>query len=394
MVLDRECNISIDADADARIRRPIATMRDTLLAEHLGCEVADIVRERDSRVAAQSRGTSHAGRTRSGSLAGTRSVDSSRCAHRSRNALAADELVDQFVPKERTRPLIGRYAALNVLALLIVGVVALGHWTPLGDYLNLRSLTNATQHVDELPLAPLWIVLGYVAAAVVSVPVTLLIASMGIVFGATWGDIYSFAGTTLAAAISFWLGGWLGRDAVRRLAGARVNRLSERVAKRGIVAVVVLRLLPVAPFAIVNLVAGASHIRMHDFMIGTMLDMGPGIFLTVAFANQFLVSLRHLTVGSFVVLIGIGAVLIGLSILLQRFLGSADKPQSAHEGAPSDADKPRASDAAQRASRLRERGDMPRDSLTMPNGSSPRPADEVNSRHRCKMPASQTTPRQ
>jgi phospholipase D1/2 len=194
---------------------------------------------------------------------------------------------------------------------------------------------------------------------------------MGIVFGAGWGGLYAFIGTTVAAGVSFCIGNWLGRDAVRKLAGARVNRLSERVAKRGIVAVVVLRLLPVAPFAIVNLVAGASHIRMRDFMIGTMLGMGPGIFLTVAFAHQLVSSLRRPTAGSFAVLIGIGAVLIGLSLLLQRFLGGANKVAEVHEGAPSDADKPRASDEAERAQRLRERAgeSMPRDA---------RP-DEVNS---------------
>jgi phospholipase D1/2 len=386
MVLDSECNISIDAGADARIRRAIARMRDTLLAEHLGCDIADIVRERDAR-----------GSMNAAILALQRDRDD----HRTlvdldpevspeldqlippdalidpETPIAADELVDQFVPAERTRPLIGRYAALGVLALLIVGVVGLWHWTPLGDYLNVRSLAGATRSIEALPLAPLWIVLCYVAAAVVSVPVTLLIASMGIVFGAAWGGIYAFIGTTIAASISFWLGGWLGRDAVRRLAGARVNRLSERVAKRGIVAVVVLRLLPVAPFAIVNLVAGASHIRMRDFMIGTMLGMGPGIFLTVAFANQFVASLRHPTIGSFAVLIGIGAALIGLSILLQRMLGGADK-RDAHEGAPSDADKPRASDEAQRASRLRERGDLPRDPSNAAASSSQSRPDEVN----------------
>ncbi len=114
--------------------------------------------------------------------------------------IAADKLVDQFVPAERTRPLIGRYAALGVLALVVVIVAGLWHWTPLGDYLNLKSLADATRHIEALPFAPLLIVLGYVVAAVLSAPVTLLIATMGIVFGATWGGIYAFAGTTRCAS--------------------------------------------------------------------------------------------------------------------------------------------------------------------------------------------------
>lgn len=385
MVLDSECNVSIDAGADKRLRSAIATMRDTLLAEHLGCQVADVVREREAR----------------GSLNATiQALSRDRNEHRTlvpldpevsreldqlippealvdpETPIAADELVDQFVPAEKTRPLIGRFALLGVLALLIVGVAAAWHWTPLGEYVNLKSLTNATRRIDALPLAPLWILLCYVAAAVIAVPITLLIATTGLVFGAGWGSAYAFAGTIIAASVSYLLGQWLGRDAVRKLAGARVNRLSERVARRGIVAVVVLRLLPVAPFAIVNLVAGASHLRMRDFLIGTLLGMGPGILLTVAFAHQLVASLRHPTIGSFAVLIGIGAVLIGVSILLQRFLGRRDKHEDeVPEGAPSDADKARASDEAQRASRLREQSAMQRDTA---DDASSRNHDEVS----------------
>jgi phosphatidylserine/phosphatidylglycerophosphate/cardiolipin synthase-like enzyme/uncharacterized membrane protein YdjX (TVP38/TMEM64 family) len=391
MVLDSECNVSIDAGADVRIRRAIARMRDTLLAEHLGCETEDIECEHDTR---SDPSVVPGG---GGMNAAIQALLRDREEHRTlvpldpqvsteldqlippealidpETPIAAGELVDQFVPAEKTRPLIGRFALLGALALMVVVVAGLWHWTPLGDYVNLRSLTHATRRIDALPLAPLWFVLCYVAAAVISVPVTVLIAATGLVFGASWGGVYAFLGTTAAAAVSYSIGNWLGRDAVRKLAGARVNRLSERVAKRGIVAVVVLRLLPVAPFAIVNLVAGASHIRMRDFMIGTMLGMGPGIFLTVAFAHQLIASLRRPTVGSFAVLIGIGAVLIGVSLLLQRFLGRGDAPD-VHEGAPGDADKPRASDEAKRASELRNTGVMPRD----PAARNERP-DEVSS---------------
>jgi phospholipase D1/2 len=83
-------------------------------------------------------------------------------------------------------------------------------------------------------------------------------------------------------------------------------------------------------------------------------------------------SLRDPTAGSFAVLIGIGVVLIGLSLLLQRFLGNKSETQAhAHEGAPSDADKPRASDEAERAQRLHDRG--------MPKEADARRADEVRS---------------
>lgn len=39
MVLDTECNIAIDANGDPRIQGALALMRNTLLAEHLGCDL-------------------------------------------------------------------------------------------------------------------------------------------------------------------------------------------------------------------------------------------------------------------------------------------------------------------------------------------------------------------
>jgi phospholipase D1/2 len=46
------------------------------------------------------------------------------------------------------------------------------------------------------------------------------------------------------------------------------------------------RLVPIAPFTLVNLVAGASNIRFVDYMLGTMLGMAPGITMMSALGYQ------------------------------------------------------------------------------------------------------------
>jgi phosphatidylserine/phosphatidylglycerophosphate/cardiolipin synthase-like enzyme/uncharacterized membrane protein YdjX (TVP38/TMEM64 family) len=336
MVLDTECNIAIDAKGDPRIQAVLARMRDSLLAEHLGCETDEFAGELDARhsmndaIAALMRDAAE-NRTLE-RLNPTVTPDVDRLVPPEalidpEKPVEAEQLVGQFVPVEKPHRLIGRFAMLGVLALLIVGFAAAWHWTPLGDYLNLAALARQTRRIDTLPLAPLWILLAYVLAAVVSIPVTLLIATTGLVFGAAWGSFYALVGTLAAAAVTYLLGEWLGRDVVRRVAGARVNKLSERVAKRGLVAVVILRILPVAPFTIVNLVAGASMIGLRDFMLGTLIGMGPGILLTVAFAHQLVASLRHPTAASFGVLIGIGVTLVAISVVLQRFLGRKERAE-------------------------------------------------------------------
>lgn len=55
----------------------------------------------------------------------------------------------------------------------------------------------------------------------------------------------------------------------------------------------VVRTLPIAPFTIVNLVAGASQIRFTDYVLGTLLGMAPGILAVTIFTDRLLAFLKH-----------------------------------------------------------------------------------------------------
>lgn len=64
---------------------------------------------------------------------------------------------------------------------------------------------------------------------------------------------------------------------MRKLAGDRLNRISRKLAQHGLLTIVTIRVVPVAPFTIINLVAGASHIKFRDYVVGTALGMAPGM---------------------------------------------------------------------------------------------------------------------
>jgi phospholipase D1/2 len=100
-----------------------------------------------------------------------------------------DECVGQFVPVETPRRLIGGFA---LLAMAIVGFAAAWHWTPLGRYAQSKALTQVAQCIDVLAIAP-----AYVLTAVISVAITLLTTSTGLVFDAAWGSFYALAGRSL-----------------------------------------------------------------------------------------------------------------------------------------------------------------------------------------------------
>jgi uncharacterized membrane protein YdjX (TVP38/TMEM64 family) len=112
----------------------------------------------------------------------------------------------------------------------------------------------------------------------------------------------------------------MGRETVQKLLGPRINRLSRRIAKRGILAMVVIRMLPIAPFTVVNMVAGASHISFRDYLIGTLLGMLPGIIITVTFVHHLAEAVRNPSMSTVAVLGMVAALIIALAMGLQRLL--------------------------------------------------------------------------
>jgi phospholipase D1/2 len=88
-----------------------------------------------------------------------------------------------------------------------------------------------------------------------------------------------------------------------------LNRLSKRLARQGLVTVALVRNLPIAPFTIVNMVAGASRIKFKDFLLGTALGMAPGIFAITVFTNRLLQAIREPGWSNIAIATGIAGIL-------------------------------------------------------------------------------------
>jgi uncharacterized membrane protein YdjX (TVP38/TMEM64 family) len=190
----------------------------------------------------------------------------------------------------------------------------------LRDFVALGSLVRMLQTLDASPLAPLLVLAGYVIGGLVVVPVTALIAATGIVFGPVVGTFYSLTGALLSAAVTYALGRRIGRHGVRRLAGSRLNRITRRLARKGTMAIAIARLLPIAPFSVVNAVAGASHIRPREFLLGTAIGMLPGIIAIVVFVDRVTAAVTDPRPYNFVMLIGFAALVIVIALSIYRRL--------------------------------------------------------------------------
>jgi uncharacterized membrane protein YdjX (TVP38/TMEM64 family) len=185
-----------------------------------------------------------------------------------------------------------RLLALLAAVALLLGLAAAWTWSPLQAWLDIDLVVGALQRFG-LSFGPLAAVAGFALALAAAVPLTFLTLVAIVAFGPWTGFACALPGALIGASVSYLAGAGLGREVVERLGGARVNQLSRRLARRGVLAIVVLRLTPVAPFAIVNMVAGASHIRLRDLLLGTAIGMTPSTLAMMFFMDRIIAGLRQ-----------------------------------------------------------------------------------------------------
>jgi uncharacterized membrane protein YdjX (TVP38/TMEM64 family) len=111
-----------------------------------------------------------------------------------------------------------------------------------------------------------------------------LIAAAVVAFGPWAGFLYSWIGTEVSALVGFFLGRRFGADILRRYAGQGVQDFMGMVGENGFLASLIVRLVPSAPFIVVNMAAGVTPMRVSAFAIGTGIGILPKIALT-AFAG-------------------------------------------------------------------------------------------------------------
>src|SRR5690606_27624886 len=243
MATDTECNLVIEArgnDAEAsRIKAAIANMRNRLLAEHLGT-TTDAVQQAISRhglhgaVRALHKPERNLREMEPVVMPDIDGLIPEQAPFDPEKPIEPDELVSQLVPRDAHKPLPRRLIGLGTFALALAALAVAWRWTPLREWVNLASLVELARQLEDMPFTPIAVIGSYVIAGLVMMPVTLLIAVTGIVFGPVEGFIYAMAGTLLSGATTYGVGWRLGRDTVRRLVGPRINRLSRHIAKQGI----------------------------------------------------------------------------------------------------------------------------------------------------------------
>jgi uncharacterized membrane protein YdjX (TVP38/TMEM64 family) len=328
MGFDTECNIAIEARGDDGVRRVIAHLRNRLLAEHLGTkpEKVEAQVERAGSLIRAIETLKKPGRTLEPiDPSVTSEIDAlvpASAVVDPERPVDPEELVKDFVPADARKPAASRVARVAIALIVFAAVAAAWRWTPLRDLIALQSLIAVAHTLNESPAAPFAVLAAYVVAGLLVIPVTALIVATGVVFGPLLGGIYALSGALLSAAVTYTIGRRVGRHVVRQLAGPRLNHITHKLAKKGVMAIAVIRMLPIAPFSVVNAVIGASHISLKDFLLGTAIGMAPGIAVTVIFVDRVAAAVTDPGPGTYAALAAVAAILVGVAIYVRRHFGN------------------------------------------------------------------------
>lgn len=188
----------------------------------------------------------------------------------------------------------------KVLLGLSVGLgIAAFFYFDLSNYLSLdglksnRDLLLAFTEANYTGAVAIFVV-AYCTVVGLSLPGgAIMTLAGGFLFGSMLGTLYVNVGATVGATLAFLVARYLLRDWVEQKFGSRLGPIQEGFAKNAFSYLMTLRLIPLFPFFLVNMVSGLTRVRIGTYMAATSLGIIPGSFV-FAYAGRQLGTINSL----------------------------------------------------------------------------------------------------
>lgn len=187
-------------------------------------------------------------------------------------------------PVPVTAPQKPLWRRLLPLIVLICGLVAA--WASgVLDLLSFDTLRDNRELLQDLVSSqPVLSILGFIGIYVIAVALSLPLGSIltisgGFLFGAIFGTIYVVSAATLGAVIVYLAARYAFYDVMRDKAGSAIRKMEQGFSENAFSYLMVLRLIPIFPFWLVNLVPALLGVKLRSFVLGTFLGIIPGTFV-------------------------------------------------------------------------------------------------------------------
>lgn len=229
---------------------------------------------------------------------------------------------------------------MSVKKLLFIGIIAALIASvfifDLTQYLNLELLKQQREQLTQLfTEQPLLMFGGYFALYVVctalSIPgATVLTLGAGAIFGLAWGLLLASFASSVGALLAFLSARWLLHDWVQERFSKRLKTINEGVQRDGAFYLLSLRLVPLFPFFVINLVMGLTKIKTWTYYWVSQL----GMFLaTAVYVNAGTQLAQVNSLGDVVSADLLGAlVLLGIVPIVAKFILGFLKKRRAYHG--------------------------------------------------------------
>lgn len=212
-----------------------------------------------------------------------------------------------------------RYAiiAASIAAVFLLGLGLKEAW---GSVIDKESVETFFQSLNQSPWK-LPLLFGiFFLAGMTGISINVLLVSATLVISPWAAFACGFGGSLLSAVAALYVGRMAGYPVLEKLFHDRLDRLSKKIQDRGVLSVALLRLVPIAPFVVVNLVAGISKMKLRTFVAGSCLGMLPGMLGVVFVTHQAKSAYSDPSWQTWLYL-GLGiAALLGLTFGVKKFI--------------------------------------------------------------------------
>jgi uncharacterized membrane protein YdjX (TVP38/TMEM64 family) len=214
------------------------------------------------------------------------------------------------------------WGKLLAIVAVVAALAAAWRYTPLSEYVTAERITGWARSIRGWSWAPLVVILAYTPAAFVMFPRPLLTLLTVIAFGPWLGFAYGMTGIILSALATYYAGRLLPDRTVQRLAGDKLDDVVKALKRHGLMAMLAVRIIPVAPFAVEGIIAGAVSIKVWEYTLGTFLGMLPGVLATSVFGGQLSAALEDPSTINWWIVAAVVAAMVALTWYVKRWFAS------------------------------------------------------------------------
>jgi pyruvate/2-oxoglutarate dehydrogenase complex dihydrolipoamide dehydrogenase (E3) component/uncharacterized membrane protein YdjX (TVP38/TMEM64 family) len=183
------------------------------------------------------------------------------------------------------------FRKIFLLAIVALGIAAF-FFFDLGRFLSLDYLKQSQARFEALYAAePLKVSLAYFALYVVATALSfpgaaIITLAGGAIFGLWWGTLLVSFASSLGATLAFLVSRFVLRDSIEAKFGNRLAEINRGIEKDGAFYLFTLRLIPVVPFFVINLVMGLTKMKALTFYAVSQIGMLAGTLVYVNAGTQ------------------------------------------------------------------------------------------------------------